>query len=197
MNETLEFARQVRTGLERVAGIVRRVLSFASPAGRPQTSLELAEVLSETLDFVRQNPAFRTIDFRLSLPQERLPVYGEKTALGQLFLNLVLNACQIQDGRGEVRIEAEARAGAAVVSVLDRGPGIAPEARAQMFEPFFSTRGSSGLGLMVCYQIAVQHGGTIAADNRPDGGACLRVELPLEPAGAAAHAAPVLPGVEA
>ena len=132
---------------------------------------------------------------------------GDPTGLRQLVLNLLLNACQIQQGRqvqparpgreehrtGDpdaagrrrdpraelVDVRTERRGDRAVLVVEDRGPGFSAEARDHLFEPFFSTRGSTGLGLSVVHGIVVEHGGTIHAENRPDGGARVIVEIPI------------------
>ena len=115
-------------------------------------------------------------------------VEGNAVTLGQLFLNLLLNAAQIQGGRGEIEIACRSEGGRAVVRVADRGPGISAEARGHLFEPFFSTRGSIGLGLAVCAGIVRDHGGIIRAANRDGGGAELTVELPLLAAAATSDA---------
>ena len=76
----------------------------------------------------------------------------------------------------------EAADGRAVVRVADRGPGLSAEAQARLFEPFYSTLGSIGLGLAVCAGIARDHGGSIRAHDRDGGGAEVIVELPLREA---------------
>jgi signal transduction histidine kinase len=68
-----------------------------------------------------------------------------------------------------------------VITVADRGPGLAPEALAHLFEPFFSTRGSTGLGLAVCHGIARAHRGTIEGENLTRGGARFVVRIPRLP----------------
>ena len=66
-----------------------------------------------------------------------------------------------------------------ILEVEDRGPGIDPEVRPRLFEPFVSSRGSTGLGLAVCHGIVRDLGGTIEAEDRQDGGARFVVRLPL------------------
>jgi two-component system sensor kinase FixL len=67
------------------------------------------------------------------------------------------------------------------VSVKDSGPGIASSNGSQIFEPFYTTKGTGmGIGLSVARSIVEAHGGQIAAENNPDGGACIRFMLPIE-----------------
>ncbi len=185
--EAPALVKRVREGLARAAGIVRQVLAFSDPGRAPKAPLDLAPLLAETVEFVRANPAFRGVAVRLAAPGPVL-VRGNRITLGQLFLNLLLNACQSQAGGGEIEVRAERIDERIVaVTVADRGPGLAPEALAHLFEPFFSTRGSTGLGLAVCHGIAADHGGTIEARNRAEGGAEFEVRLPA--AGGAAEEA--------
>jgi signal transduction histidine kinase len=105
-----------------------------------------------------------------------------------VFLNLVLNACEAQPQGGEVRIEARAAARGVTIDIADRGPGVPAAESGRIFEPFYSTKHSSGLGLSVCHAIVTQHRGTIAVFDRPGGGALFRIELPATPESSAAEA---------
>ncbi len=176
--EAPALVARVREGLARAAAIVRQVLAFSDPGRAPKAPLDLRGVLAETVEFVRGNPAFRGLAVRLDGDAGELPVRGNRITLGQLFLNLILNACQGQPDGGEVEVRAERAEGIVVVTVADRGPGLAPEVLDHLFEPFTSTRGSTGLGLAVCHGIATDHGGEIRGANRPGGGALFEVRLP-------------------
>ena len=188
LRDALTLAGRVREGLDRAASVTRKVLAFARPAPAPldagipeapgEPRVDLGEVLGGAVDFVRANPAFRPIELSLAATGP-LPVAGNPTTLGQLFLNLLLNACQAQPGGGRVEVTSRVEGGRVVVAVADRGPGIPAEVAGRLFEPFISTRGSTGLGLAVCHGIARDHGGLIRAANRPGGGALFEVELPL------------------
>ncbi|HEV8238085.1 MAG TPA: ATP-binding protein [Thermoanaerobaculia bacterium] len=174
---------RIREGLSRVAAVMRQMLSLSDPGRVEKAPLDLREPISRAAEFVGSHRAAREVPIRLDLPAQPVRVEGNAVTLGQLFLNLLLNAAQIQDGRGEVEVSCRDEGGRAVVRVADRGPGFTPDAQAHLFEPFFSTRGSIGLGLAVCAGIVRDHGGSIRAVNRDGGGAELVVELPLIAAG--------------
>jgi signal transduction histidine kinase len=187
MERAREMVPRVREGLSRVAGVTRQMLAFSDPARAPKETIDVRRPLEETVEFVRRHPAFRGVDLRLHLPPAPLAVRGSATTLGQLFLNLLLNAAQSQQGAAqkrapEVDITCEAAGDRARVVVADRGPGLSHEAMEHLFEPFFSTRGSTGLGLAACHGIARDHGGVLLGRNRSSGGAEFVLELPLEPA---------------
>jgi two-component system C4-dicarboxylate transport sensor histidine kinase DctB len=171
---------RVREGLERAAGIVRRVLDHADPAHAPMSELDLNDVLRETAEFVRSRREFSGIEFGFELCPGPLRVKGSPVMLGQVVVNLILNACEAQPERGEVRVSSRRDGPSAVAELADRGPGVPEEDRERIFEPFFSTKDSSGLGLSICHTIVRQHDGELSVSPRPDGGtgAVFRMRLP-------------------
>jgi signal transduction histidine kinase len=168
----------VREGLDRAAGIVRQVLAHADPSSVPRTQVDLARVLDETARFVQSRPEFRGVDFALDLPSAPLLVLGNAVMLGQVAVNLILNACEAQPAGGRVEVRARREAGQVVAEVADRGPGIPERDRQRIFEPFYSTKDSTGLGLSVCHSIVRDHGGELAAFGRDGGGSVFRMRLP-------------------
>lgn len=184
-DEALNLAERVREGLERIAKVTRGVLDFALPAGhsgevrRSRSAVDLGAIVAGVFELVAADPACRGIELVRAESAAPLRVAGDPTTLGQLFFNLVLNACQAQPGGGRVEVDfALTESGLARVTVADRGTGLAPEVAPRLFEPFVSTRGSTGLGLAVCWGIVGELGGHLHAANRPGGGALFTVELP-------------------
>jgi signal transduction histidine kinase len=168
----------VGQGLERAARVVRQVLAHADPTEAPKGPLDLNRVLAETTEFVRSRPEFAQVRFEMALAEPSLVVVGSPIMLGQVALNLVVNACEAQPGGGEVRVSSRRDDGRAVAEIADRGPGITAADRARIFEPFFSTKNSTGLGLSICHSIVGQHGGVLEALPRPEGGTVFRLTLP-------------------
>ena len=169
----------VRLGLERAAGIVRQVLAHADPAKAPRTPVDLNQVLRETERFVQSRKEFRHVDFALDLSGEPLLVQGNPVMLGQVAMNLIVNACEVQTGKGEVRLTSRREGSHAVAEFADRGPGIPEADRQRVFEPFFSTRDSTGLGLSICHTIVRQHDGELEVVPREGGGSVFRMRLPV------------------
>ena len=170
-------------GLERAARVVRQVLAHADPSEAPKGPLDLNRVLAETAEFVRSRPEFARVRFEMALAEPSLVVVGSPIMLGQVALNLVVNACEAQPGGGEVRVSSRRDDGHAVAEIADRGPGIKADDRARIFEPFFSTKSSTGLGLSICHTIVGQHGGVLEALPREEGGTVFRMTLPAAAAG--------------
>ncbi len=156
-----------------------QVLAHADPAKAPRTPVDLNEVLRETEAFVESRKEFSHVGFALELSAEPLVVRGNPVMLGQVVTNLIVNACEVQPGRGEVRLSSRREGAFAVAEFADRGPGIPEADRQRVFEPFFSTRDSTGLGLSICHTIVRQHDGELEVVPREGGGSVFRMRLPL------------------
>jgi two-component system, NtrC family, nitrogen regulation sensor histidine kinase NtrY len=111
---------------------------------------------------------------------EAVPVLGDAVLLARAAHNLVLNACEASPAGSTVEIAARREEGRALLEVRDRGSGLPAAISDRLFEPYVSTkRRGSGLGLSLVRDIARQHGGSVSLENRPGGGACARLVLPL------------------
>jgi nitrogen fixation/metabolism regulation signal transduction histidine kinase len=114
------------------------------------------------------------------VPGPKVVVHADSDQLEQLLINLLRNAADAaRETRGGVRVGWQRRTGAFELWVEDDGPGLANEGN--LFVPFYTTKpGGSGIGLVLCRQIAEGHGGTVTLENRGDGRGCrARVRLPL------------------
>jgi signal transduction histidine kinase len=102
-----------------------------------------------------------------------------------VLVNLVTNAAQsFSTAGGTVWLEAAPAGEGAVIRVADDGPGMSPEVRARVFEPFFSTKSDgegTGLGLSIAQRIVLRHGGTIQVESGPGRGTTFTVRLPRRP----------------
>ena len=119
---------------------------------------------------------------RADLPLEPLVFVADGQQLEQVLINLGLNALDAMPLGGKLvfslRSDPE---GGAVLQVSDTGTGLSPEAQAKLFQPFASGKPTGlGLGLVISHRIVEDHGGTLTAANRPEGGAVFTVQLPLQ-----------------
>ncbi len=150
---------------------------------REATLVDLKEVVESAAVSVRGELRVRG---RLALELADVPpLRASRTQLGQVVLNLLVNATQALDEArrdlNEVRVVLTHEASGLVLAVSDTGGGIAPEALSRIFDPFFTTReeGGTGLGLAISKRIVDELGGTIDVSAVPGGGTTFRVRLPL------------------
>jgi signal transduction histidine kinase/ligand-binding sensor domain-containing protein len=174
-------------GLERVRRIVKDLRAFSRAEPEQRVPVRLEEVLELSLSMAAGELRHRARVVRDFAPVPA--VQGDPTRLGQLFLNLLVNAAQAlpegDAGRHLVRVTLAPASGGrgVVVEVSDTGSGIPPEVLGRIFEPFFTTKPvgvGTGLGLSISHAIAQSHGGSIEVHSRAGEGTTCRVTLPLE-----------------
>jgi signal transduction histidine kinase len=179
-------AEQRAAVAESLAALDLAVADLSHLAEQFSQYARLPEPRFEQIDFgdvVREaarlhEPDRRTVALRPVT--ETLPVRGDRLLLSRAVHNLLLNACEASPDGGTVEVSVTRDGDRARVEVRDCGPGVAPDVRARLFEPYVSTkRRGSGLGLSLVRDIAVQHQGTITLDDRPEGGACAVLCLPI------------------
>jgi signal transduction histidine kinase len=173
VRECLETILEETSHLERLAN------EFSSFARLPKPMLQAVEpgpVMSQVFDLHAAHPGVRV---RASL--EGLPrVLADRDQLRQVFTNVLKNAVEAMPQGGEVEVRWEVSGSAWVITVLDQGAGFTPQALEHLFDPTFTTKPSgSGLGLAIVQRIVADHGGTITAGNRAEGGAWVRIGLQL------------------
>jgi two-component system sensor histidine kinase HydH len=138
--------------------------------------------VQSVLDLVRARAERQRVALHLDADGD-LSLTVDPEQLRQVVLNLTLNALDAMPRGGTLRLGVRgAPGGRARIDVEDSGPGIPPAALSRLFEPFFSTKDTGlGLGLVISRRIVEDHGGTLAAANRPEGGARFTIDLPGDP----------------
>jgi signal transduction histidine kinase len=139
----------------------------------------LREVASAACDSLAAAAETQGVVISLSIPPE-IEVPLERSRMERAFVNLVGNALEAMPGGGQVRITASLDHQSAIVQVEDTGPGIAPEIRAQLFQPFVTAgkRNGLGLGLALTRQTVIEHGGDLWVESEPGRGARFIFRLP-------------------
>lgn len=162
--------------IRRMRGMLKKGETVLEPLALPALAEEIIGMIHS--DLVARNVEVET-EFAAALP----PVHGDRIQLQQVILNLLINACDAMadtpvPGR-RLRVATTVEQGRVVLTVHDRGHGLTAGAEEKIFEPFYTTKsGGLGMGLAICRSIVTAHGGRLTAQNHPDGGALLRMELP-------------------
>lgn len=179
--EPLEEVLAARTGLARVATIVRDLRSFSASGDEERWPVDVETVLESAV-----NIAMHVIRGRATLKRGYGPAPPLKTdpaRLGQVFLNLLFNAAQSFDEADEARNELSMAIESpdpfhVVVTVADNGPGIAKEHLERIFEPFYTTKNSrTGLGLAICQTLVTSLGGRLEVESEVGKGTKFTVRL--------------------
>jgi signal transduction histidine kinase len=173
---------QLRKATERIDGTIRDLLNFSRPAEDEQSQCEVRRDVAEVVALVRPQKRFRDVavrfEDRVAGPARcRIP----PSRLKQVLLNLLLNAADAMEGKGDLTVTLEREEGRVRLSVQDSGPGIDEKVLLKIFDPFFTTKGvgkGTGLGLYVCHTIVGRYGGEMEVDAGMGRGARFTVKLP-------------------
>jgi two-component system NtrC family sensor kinase len=184
-----EHLRVINDQAERASRIVRNLLSFAHQSPAERSSLDLGDVAERTVALMGYEMRRMGIDLQADIPSDLPPLLGNRDELQQVLLNLLTNAAyavgRLPPGAPrKITVSVAAAAERVVLRVADTGPGIAPEAAAKLFDPFYTTKPlgeGTGLGLFLAYGIAETHGGSLTASSTPGEGATFTLSLPRAP----------------
>jgi two-component system NtrC family sensor kinase len=172
-----------------IARLVRRLQDFSKPPRRERHPVQLSEVLEDVLTLLGKELEHQRVEVDYHQDEPLHPVLASPDQMGEVFMNLVLNARDAMPQGGELSLALENQEGVVVFRITDTGVGISPEVLDRLFEPFFTTKGDkgTGLGLAICYRIVEEHGGEMQVESAPGQGATFTIRLPAleEPQGQA------------
>ncbi len=176
---------EAREGAERVRTIVRDLKAFSRTSEEKGSSVDVRRTLESSTKL-----AWNEVRHRARLVREYgeiEPVLANEGQLGQVFLNLLINAAQaLPDGQAdqhEIHAKTYMRGEKVVVEISDTGPGIPAHVLPRIFDPFFTTKpigAGTGLGLSICHGIVTSVGGEIEVDSVIGRGSTFRVVLPAD-----------------
>ncbi|MCA9671144.1 MAG: HAMP domain-containing protein [Myxococcales bacterium] len=176
-------ARIIADQAARITRIIQQMLDLARARAPERGEVALARIVDDTMAFLEYQLESSSVRIRRDVPGDLPAVWGDADLLQQVVLNLMLNAIQAMPAGGELLIRAQAvhrRKGGldlappepyVALAFSDDGPGIEDDARARIFEPFYSTKGrgeGTGLGLTVVHGIVKEHDGWIEVDSGDD-----------------------------
>ncbi len=177
-----ELLARMDKELERIRCTIRQLLDYSRPSPRTLEWVEVSEVIASALELLRYHKKLRGLKYRVE--GEAPLVWISAEHLRQVLINLLLNAGEAQEGRGEILIRISESEGSVQIQVEDQGPGISPEHIERIFEPFFSTKGAgqgTGLGLAICQRLIEELGGNLSLEKSAEtAGACFLISLSKE-----------------
>lgn len=170
--------------LERCGNIVSGLLSFSRRPKVQYKKVDLNEVLNQVLTLTRHRMEIQGIAVHTRFNKIALVIEGEENQLQQCFLNVVFNAIEamVEGGRLEIESSLDRGMKAAVVRILDAGPGIKEEDLDHIFDPFFTTKPEgqgTGMGLSIVYGIVKNHKGTVEVETELGKGTVFTLKFPL------------------
>jgi two-component system sensor histidine kinase AtoS len=190
------FQRVVPRELERINGIIERLLELARPAPAAFTRIPLAALVDRAVELFANEIESQEVHVLRDYARDLQPVAGDEESLYRAIINVVGNALDAMPGGGRLGLRigwADSNEGfrparaalmsrQIVIEVSDTGAGIRPEDAERLFNPFFTTKErGTGLGLAVTHKIVEDHGGVIDFHSVSGAGTTFRIVLPLTP----------------
>ncbi|MCW7538554.1 ATP-binding protein [Aquabacterium sp. A7-Y] len=185
--ELADILQDIVNDVKRAADLVAQIRDMVSRRPAERVHVDVNGAVRNVRKLLAGESAVRRVPVELDLTPLPLRVEADPIQLQQVLLNLVLNAIEAASmSRGDppkVEIRSALSAPRTVhIVVRDNGPGLEPGMEGQVFEPFYTTKGSGmGIGLWIARSIVESHGGRIWATNVPEGGAAFHVALPRVP----------------
>lgn len=178
---------KIRRAAERSARIVQTFLAMARQRSPRHAPVSINEVVTAALDLTEYGLRSSGVLLDRRLSADLPALMADSDQLHQVFMNLIVNAQQAMEAHAgkrklSVTTAAGQEPGTVVVEVADTGPGVPAELQRRIFEPFFTTKPQekgTGVGLSFSLGLVEAHGGRLEVLDRPGGGACFRVSLPI------------------
>lgn len=176
------IVEKIQAASSKIENVIKRVLDFSRPSAPKVSLLNLNQVVKNVMELSEVTLRKGGVSLEVSLAQDLPPVQADAQLLEQVVLNLVTNAVQaLGEVKGDKRIAlaSSLERGRIIIRVADNGPGVPPQIRDRIFDPFFTGRRDGfGIGLSLCHRIVSDHGGKLWVDASSWGGAEFHMEIP-------------------
>ncbi len=180
LNDTPNLIKESQDGAERIRKIVINLKDFAHPGKKELKYADINSNLDSTLNIVWNELKYNATVIKEYGQIPEILCYPQQ--LNQVFMNLLVNAAQAIEKRGEIKIATKALDGKVEIRISDTGSGIPEENLPRIFEPFFTTKEvgkGTGLGLNVAYKIIEGHNGTIDVESAVGIGTTFTIRIPV------------------
>jgi len=171
----------VQKEVDRLTELVEDYLKFSRLPKHKKESVDLNELLEESIQFLARDAHQQDIDLIYTPINKKVCLFADPKQIYQVLLNIVNNAFDSMSSGGEVRISLRVEADAIVICVKDHGPGIESEEIKKIFDPFYSTKEQgTGLGLPMVQQVMHEHGGLVWCESEIGKGTTFYLQLPFQ-----------------
>jgi len=178
--EIADLLNEIESSAARISDLVAAIKEYTFMDQAPVQNVDIVKTLETTLTILNHKLKHGVVVQR---DYEKVPLLVNSfgSELNQVWTNLIDNAIDAMQGKGELRVRAYRQDNCVVVEIADNGPGVPPEIQQRIFEPFFTTKGvgeGTGLGLDTVQRIVRKHRGSVQMKSKP-GDTCFQVWLPL------------------
>ena len=169
-------------GLKRVKEIVLNLKSFARGDEDTTESFSINQCIENTIKVVWNELKYK-VTLHKELDENNPVINGHEGQIGQVIMNMLVNAAQAMESDGDIFITTSQRSGMVRMTIRDTAKGMPQSVIDKIFDPFFTTKGvneGTGLGLSISHGIIEKHGGSISVESEEGVGTCFTIDLPLQ-----------------
>jgi len=161
--KTKQYSKRIEDSIEAMSSIIDDVLQFTRTSEIQKENAIANDILQNVVSNI-DVPS----KIRINLPKEDHSIFCDVSKIKSVFSNLITNSIQSISGEGTIVISINDESDSQIITFVDTGPGIPKDSLPKIFDPLFTTKTyGTGLGLGICKNIIVQHGGTISVKNNP------------------------------
>lgn len=179
--EILEDFKIIQEQCSRAADIIKRLLDFSKPTKGEIGSVDLKDLVEDTLKLVEHQYSLINIKIFTNFSQEPVIVNVDGKQLEEVLFNIIKNAAEAMTEGGSITISTQKEQGKARIEVKDTGAGMSEDIMKNIFDPFYTTKKEgTGLGLSVCFGLIKEHGGDLKYESKLGEGTTAIIILPIE-----------------
>ncbi|GAE34016.1 ATP-binding protein [Halalkalibacter akibai] len=176
----LDFISIIDKEIERIETIASELLVLGKPTSMKTVESNATTLLQNSFTLMQSQANMEGVLLEFLSTEEFLPIQCNEEQIKQVFINLIKNAIEATSNNGQILLKIYKQNNKACIEITDNGKGIPEQIQDKLGQPFYSTKeNGTGLGLMICYNIIHQHGGTINFKSKENKGTTFNVQLPL------------------
>jgi PAS domain S-box-containing protein len=179
-----EILGQIQAASHKIESVIRRVMDFAKPSGPRLALIDLNRPVSEALNLSAVTLRKSGVELNRVLADNLPPCEADSALIEAMALNILNNAAeamkQMEVGK-KIVVTSSVEGERVILTIADSGPGIAPDVKDKIFDPYFTTKPEgTGIGLSLSLRIVTDHGGSLTVADSDLGGAEFRIEIPIK-----------------
>ncbi|MGD9044509.1 MAG: ATP-binding protein [Desulfobacterales bacterium] len=180
-----QILKQLQSASLKIESVIRRVMDFAKPSEPKLTRININEPITDAINLTAVTMRKSGVHIETFLSDDLPRVYADKNLIEEMVLNLLNNAAEamktLEAGK-KIVVASSVEHDHIVMRISDSGPGVRPEIRDKIFDPYFTTKNEgTGIGLSLCHRIITDHGGSLTVSDSEFRGAEFRIEIPINP----------------
>ena len=178
-----QILRHLQSASIKIESVIRRVMDFAKPTEPKLTLTDINEPITDAMNLTAVTMRKSGVNIETFLSNDLTRSYADKNLIEEIVLNLLNNAAEAMktmEAGKKIVVASFVEGNQIVIQVSDSGPGVPPEIRDNILDPYFTTKHEgTGIGLSLCHRIVTDHGGSLTVSDSEFGGAEFRIKIPI------------------